>query len=166
MKILIGKVVKPQGVKGELKVYPADSNLDIYKNIKEIYIDNSSEPTKIKHMSLRQGFIYLTLQGLSDRTKAELYRNKSLYVNEEDIILNENTYYTENLIGIEVVDKSNNYIGTVVDIESYGAADVITILEEDKREYKIPFLTSVVVSVKNDYLIVDKQRYNEVKICE
>ena len=166
MKILIGKVVKPQGVKGELKVYPADSNLDIYKNIKEVYIDNSSEPTKIKHMSLRQGFIYLTLQDLSDRTNAELYRNKSLYVNEEDITLHENTYYTESLIGLEVFDKTNNFIGTIVDIESYGAADVITILEKDKREYKIPFLTSIVVMVKNDCVIVDKQRYNEVKLCE
>ncbi len=166
MKILIGKIVKPQGVKGELKVYPADSNLDIYKNIKEVYIDNNSVPTKIKHMSLRQGFMYLTLQGLADRTSAEAYRNKSLYVNEEDITLKENTYYTENLIGLEVVDKSNNYVGTVVDIESYGAADVITILEEDKREYKIPFLTSVVVLVEKDYIVVDKQKYNEVKICE
>ena len=36
MKQLLGKIIKPQGVKGELKVYPADSDLSIYKNVKNM----------------------------------------------------------------------------------------------------------------------------------
>ena len=64
MKTLIGKIVKPQGVKGELKVYPADTNLDIYKNLKEIYIEDSQTPIKLNKLSLRQGFMYITISSI------------------------------------------------------------------------------------------------------
>ena len=67
--------------------------------------------------------------------------------------------------GKDVVSESGEYIGVLVDIESYGSADVLTILE-DKREYKIPFLTSIVLNVNDNNIVVDKSKYDEVKICE
>ena len=165
MKILIGKIVKPQGVKGELKVYPADTNLDIYKKITTIYFENSDEPIKLTKISLRQGFMYITFKGCNSRNDAENYRNKQIFAQDDEINLQNGTYFIDDLINLDIVDQYGNNIGTIVDIESYGAADVITILE-DKREYKVSFLTSIFVKVLEDVVIVDKQKYDEAKICE
>lgn len=165
MRILIGKVVKPQGVRGELKVYPADTNLDIYKNVKTIYFDNSNMKIKLQSLSLRQGFIYIKTPDIKDRNMAELYRNKQVFTDDSQLTLKEDTYFVDDLLDKEVVDQSGNFVGTIVDIESYGAADVITILQ-DSREYKIPFLTSIVLNVTQDYVVINLQKYNEVKICE
>lgn len=166
MKVLVGKIVKPQGLKGELKIYPQDTNLDIYKNIKNVYIENDINSVKILHKSLRMGFVYLLLQGISNRDIAEKYRNKKVYVDDSEIVLSENTYYTDKLLNMEVVDTTGKYVGIIVDIESYGAADVLTILQEDKREYKIPFLTSIVINISKNNVIIDKKKYDEAKICE
>lgn len=162
---LIGKIVKPQGVKGELKVYPADNNLDMYKNVKNIYLDNNSNSIKIKKLVLRQGFIYLTLDGVNDRNQAELYRNKKVYTNDNELVLKEDTYYTEDLINADIFDQSGQFIGTILDVDNYGSADVITILEDD-REYSVPFLTSIFVCVEKSKIIVNKKKYDEAKICE
>lgn len=163
MKKLLGKIVKPQGIKGELKVYPADSDLSIYKNIDSVFVENEQVKTKVLSFVKRQGFLYLKLEGVVDRDRAEQFRNKKLYVDEEQLSLNEGTYFTDDLIDLDVVDENGNYIGVIVDIDSYGSADVITILE-DKREYSIPFLTSIVLSVNKDCVVVDSVKYNEVKI--
>ena len=163
MKKLLGKVVKPQGIKGELKVYPADSDLSIYKNIESVYVEDDINKTNVLNFAKRQGFLYLKIDGVFDRDTAEKFRNKKLYVDEEQLVLKDGTYFTDDLIDLDVVDENGNFIGVIVDIDSYGSADVITILE-DKREYSIPFLTSIVLSVEKNCIVVDKNKYNEVKI--
>ena len=163
MKQLLGKIIKPQGVKGELKVYPADSDLSIYKNVKNIFIDN--EKITLSSFAIRQQFIYIKLPNCNDRNLAEKYRNKQIFVDSNELKLKDNMYFTDDMLNKDVVSDSGEYIGILVDIESYGSADVLTILE-DKREYKIPFLTSIVLNINQDSIIVDKAKYDEVKICE
>ena len=163
MKQLLGKIIKPQGVKGELKVYPADSDLSIYKNVKNIFIDN--EKITLSSFAIRQQFIYIKLPNCNDRNLAEKYRNKQIFVDSNELKLKGNMYFTDDMLNKDVVSESGEYIGILVDIESYGSADVLTILE-DKREYKIPFLTSIVLNINQDSIIVDKAKYDEVKICE
>lgn len=163
MKQLLGKIIKPQGVKGELKVYPADSDLSIYKNVKNVFIDN--EKITLSNFAIRQQFIYIKLPNCNDRNLAEKYRNKQIFVDSNELKLKDNMYFTDDMLNKDVVSESGEYIGILVDIESYGSADVLTILE-DKREYKIPFLTSIVLNINQDSIIVDKAKYDEVKICE
>ncbi len=163
MKQLLGKIIKPQGVKGELKVYPADSDLSIYKNVKNIFIDN--EKITLSNFAIRQQFIYIKIPNCNDRNLAEKYRNKQIFVDSNELKLKDNMYFTDDMLNKDVVSESGEYIGILVDIESYGSADVLTILE-DKREYKIPFLTSIVLNINQDNIVVDKAKYDEVKICE
>ena len=163
MKQLLGKIIKPQGVKGELKVYPADSDLSIYKNVKNIFIDN--EKITLSNFAIRQQFIYIKIPNCNDRNLAEKYRNKQIFVDSNELKLKDNMYFTDDMLNKDVVSESGEYIGILVDIDSYGSADVLTILE-DKREYKIPFLTSIVLNINQDSIIVDKAKYDEVKICE
>lgn len=163
MKQLLGKIIKPQGVKGELKVYPADSDLSIYKNVKNVFIDN--EKITLSNFAIRQQFIYIKIPNCNDRNLAEKYRNKQIFVDSNELKLKDNMYFTDDMLNKDVVSESGEYIGILVDIESYGSADVLTILE-DKREYKIPFLTSIVLNINQDSIIVDKAKYDEVKICE
>ena len=92
---LVGTIVKPQGVKGELKIYPADKNLDIYENLKDVYIDN--ENYTIKNLSRRQGFLYVLLKGVDNRNIAETFRQKKVYANDDEMSLKENMYYVDDL---------------------------------------------------------------------
>ena len=163
MKVVLGKIVKPQGCNGEMKIYPADTEVSIYKNVKNVYIGN--EKIKVTRLAIRQDFLYLTIPTVKDRNVAETYRGKQVFVDEEELALKENTYLTEDMMSADVVDENGEFIGNIVDVESYGSADVLTILE-DKREYKIPFLTSIVTKVTKEKVVLNRDKYDEVKICE
>lgn len=47
--ILIGEVLKPQGIKGEIKVYPITDNTERFRDLKEIYLSDGK--TEKKFMS-------------------------------------------------------------------------------------------------------------------
>ncbi|MBQ9781803.1 MAG: 16S rRNA processing protein RimM, partial [Clostridia bacterium] len=77
-KILIGTVLKPHGIKGELKIkYFADSFASI-KNCKVVFIDGKEY--KVTKLKLDSGdFAFLGLDGVIDRNMSELFRNKEVY---------------------------------------------------------------------------------------
>ena len=157
MRVLIGKIVKPQGIKGELKIYPNDDKLNQFKKISNISFSENGELIKVKNWAVRNGFFYVTLPGVNDRDIAEKYRNKNVYVDEEEINLNPDTYFTEDIIGCDIYDENDNFLGAILDIENYGATDIFVILE-DGREVMVPFATRIFVEINtNDKKIVAKR---------
>ena len=165
MKVLIGKIIKPQGLNGEMKIYPNDDNLSIYKKVNAIYLGENSTLVPVKKLSARQGYLYLTLASVKDRDEAEKYRNVFVYVEEEQLVLQNDMYLSDYIVGAEVVTTEGEYVGEVLEIENFGASDVFTILE-DGRQYMVPFITSIFVKIEKDMLVINKERYDEVKICE
>lgn len=164
-KFYLGKVVKPQGVKGELKLKPnVDSNYMVEK-LTTVFFNESDQPIKIVKIVYRLGFIYLTIEGLTDRTRAESYRNFKVYAIKDEISTKDDEFFIEDLVGQGVYDQSGNFVGTVLEIENYGASDIIVILEE-RREYSVAFLKDIFVSVSKNKIIINKTKYDEAKIWE
>lgn len=164
-KFYLGKVVKPQGVKGELKIKPnVDSNSMIEK-LTTVFFNQNEEPVKIVKIVYRLGFIYLTIDGLTDRTTAENYRNFKVYAIKEEIVTKEEEFFIEDLVGQDIYDKNGSFVGNILEIENYGANDIIIILE-DKREYSVAFLKEIFVSISKDKIIIDREKYDEAKIWE
>ena len=70
-----------------------------------------------------------------------------------------------NQIGAKVVDQKGQEIGTIEDIEQYGAADVI-VVNQNGRLYSVPFLNDIFIQFipSNKVMVVDKERYNDMKV--
>lgn len=164
-KLLIGKIIKPQGVKGECKIYPLTNDLSLFDNIKEVYLDN--QVYKVESLVVRFGFAYMKVESIIDRNMAEKLRNKKVYIAKDNASLKEDEYFIDDIIGFEVVDEYNDSVGKLINVEQFGAADVFVIYA-NKREYRVPFIADIVkkVDLINHTIIVDKKNYNEAKICE
>lgn len=164
-KVAIGKIIKPQGIKGECKISFLTNDLSVFDNLKQVFVGDKL--FDIKHLSIRFGFGYITFAGVVDRNQAELLRNKKLFIDKEDISLKEDEYLIEDLIGFKIVNQDLKELGILLDIEQFGAADVF-VIEQYKREYRVPFLKSIFlkVDINNKQIIVDENSYDEVKICD
>ena len=162
----IGLVLKPQGIKGQLKVQPLTDDVNRYKNLKEIIIDQ-----KVYHIlsTIISGpTVFVELSGVSDRDAAETFRGKFLYVKREDAIpLEQGRYFIADIIGCEVISKEKGVIGKIVDIFS-SRTDVITVKCNDGRILRFPFLNDLVeqVDVYNKQFVVKDKRLNEVSCYE
>ena len=100
--IEIGKIVKPQGIKGELKVV-LDSDFSRLSSLKSVNI--CGREFEVQSLSFRDA-LYLKLFGVENRNEAELLRGESVFADEESLLpLEEGEFYFKDLIGLKVVDE-------------------------------------------------------------
>ena len=161
--MIIGKVSKAQGIKGEIKLNLNNENIDL-TNVKTFVIENESY--KVEKFFSRPNGIFAKLERVDDRTSAESLQGKFIDVLKEELeTLNANEFYFDDLVGAKIVDQNGQRLAEIVDIEQYGAADVIVINENGKM-FNLPFLSDIFLNFnqQNKTFVVDKERYNDMKV--
>ena len=165
MKIEIGKVLKAQGIKGEVKLACYVDDASMLKAVKQLYI--GSKTYTVAHFRADGAFCYVLLNGVADRNAAEALRNWTVYADKEDVAVAENRYFIDDLVGCAVTLDSGAVIGTVKDILQNGAADVF-VCDGAKGEVLFPFLKDLVLSVnvETKTISLDSKRFGEVAVYE
>ena len=159
----VGIAVKPQGVRGEIKVVPLTDDPSRFKSLKQAIIDGV--PHKILNVRIVANEVFVTLSGVSDRTAAEAFRGKFLYVDRADAIVpEEGSYFIADLIGVKVVTESGEELGVISEITE-GKTDVIWIVTPNGKKAAFPFLKRVLSSVDTEKgVMLVKDNIGEV-IC-
>ena len=160
--IALGKIVKPQGIRGELKVEVYTDAFDGLNSLKTVSIEGKDYA--VKSVSFRQGFLYLALSGIVDRNGAETLRNKEIFVDKEllERSVSEGEFLVDDLIGLNLYDTDGQFVGQILAVENYGAADIFT-LEIEGRERQAPFVKDVFIA-SGGTLVVDRKKLKEVLI--
>ena len=163
-RLLIGEVLKPQGIRGELKLKTFTDSPEDVKAFGTVYIDNI--PYKI--LSFRvggDGAAYVGLRGIPDRNAAELFRGKKVEGAREDAPeLNEGQYYIIDILGLRCESEEGEFLGVVKNISNL-ATDVYTI-EKDGKDVLFPAINGVIINVdvEGGKIIVNKKRLAEVAV--
>ena len=163
MELVIGKIVKPQGIRGEVKVYPYTDSAEVFGEISRVFIEGAEY--KILNARFSDGMAYLSLRGVPDRNAAELLREKELTIPRDEAPMpEEGCYYIADLLGSVVVSDTGKTLGTLKDIRQ-AATDIYT-LETDKGEVLFPTAKGVVLSVdiENKKITVSEKRFKEVAV--
>ena len=163
-RLIIGEVLKPQGIRGELKVKTFTDFPEDVKEFGVVYIDEV--PYKI--LSFRvgpDGAAYMGLRGIPDRNAAELFRGKKLEGNREDAPpLEEGRHYIIDVLGLTCETEEGEALGVVKDIVNL-ASDVYT-LEKDGKKILFPSVNGVIVrfDIEGGKIIVNKQKFDEMAV--
>ena len=89
------------------------------------------------------------IEGVDTVEAAEKYRNKVLFMHRDDLELDEDTYFIQDLIDMEVQDADSGFVyGKITDVLQNGANDVYVI--KGDREYLVPAIPDVVISTDID----------------
>jgi len=151
--ICVGKILKPHGIKGALKI---QSFTEPPMALEEYFpLCNEKEtltfslrsfcpfnPTKEKEMFL------VSLEEVENRTQAEELIGLLLFIQKEKLpaLLDEDEFYFHNLIGLQALSKDGNSLGSVIDVQDFGAGALLAVGSKEKSEY-IPFRKDYVVSL-------------------
>lgn len=160
--IEIAKIVKPQGIKGEVKALPLTNVLAVFKSLKNCFVGDKN--MNIEHISLRQGFLYIKFKEIKTRNDAELYRNQFIKVDKQllEQAKNEDEFLVDDLIGMVLYDTQGNLFGQIVDVINYGSCDIF-VIEHENRHYEAPYVDEVFIK-QGDKLVVDSEKLKEVLI--
>ena len=80
--IMIGEIVKPQGVRGEVKLRPITSDVSRFEGLENAFFKRGESyvPVKFTVNRISPEGVFLTVEGVNDRNAAEKLRGKFLYV--------------------------------------------------------------------------------------
>lgn len=162
----IGLIVKPHGVRGELKVMPTTDDPARFKRLKQVIIDGKNYG--VSGTKIAADAVYLSLSSVSDRNTAELFRGKFLRVKREDAEpLDENTYYIADVIGCKVITDTGKFICTVTEVIS-AKTDVFVGKTADGKTVRFPFLKDALCSVDISActITVKEKRFGEICLYE
>ncbi|MCM1314667.1 MAG: ribosome maturation factor RimM [Muribaculaceae bacterium] len=143
-----GKIVNTHGIRGEIKIMPYTDVPELLCEFDRLFLNK--QEIFIERSRVAKNMVIAKLEGVDTPEQAEKLRNKILYMHRDDLELDDDTYFIQDLIGIEVKDVETGVIyGKIVDVMQTGANDVYVIKGSD-REYLIPAIADVVVSTDID----------------
>lgn len=148
-KILIGKLGKPHGVKGFCYFHYYGSDISVLKSYENLII-NESESYKTEKLVEKQDRLIVKLTGCNDRSAAEKFRDKDVYILEEDLApLEDGEYYLYQLEGLSVTNLKGINFGKVEGVLGTSSNEVLVIRPSefsiDQEERLIPYVKPEVV---------------------
>ena len=153
--VVIGKAVKPFGVKGEIKIHVYTESFDVFERSAVLFFDNA--PLKVLKTRVHGGAILASLEGVDTPERARELVGALVRTEEDNPPpKEEDEYYWTELIGMNVSTTDGRSLGEITRITPTGAHDVLHV-EGPFGEVLLPFIDEVVVSVdtQNNEMLVD-----------
>ena len=169
--LMIGEITRPQGIRGEVKVRPATCDPDRFYDMDHVFFKRGDAyvEQKIHVNRVEPDAVYMTFDGVNDRTQAEKLRGEFLYIDREHSVeLPENANFICDLIGCQAVDTEGRSWGELKDVLQPGGCDVYVFRREDGRELMVPALKKVVLQVRPSerHILLDAQGVRETGVTD
>lgn len=144
----VGKIVGTHGIKGMVRIQPWSDSAEFLAEFEHFYLDkDGNECIDAERVQPHGNVVLAKLSGVDTIEQAEAFRGKILYIDRNDVELDEGRYFISDIIGSQVFDKDGETpLGILSDVSETGANDVWHI-KRDGKEYLVPAIDEVIVSV-------------------
>ena len=145
--LVIGQIVAPWGVRGEVKVAIETGFPERFGQLKRVYLGEEAASFVLTRSRLHKGHALLKLDGCDDRDAAEKLRGQLVQIPiEEAIPLDEDEYYVYQIVGLDVWTTKGEPLGRVSEV-LFTAANDVYIVHGERGEILIPAIEDVVLEV-------------------
>ncbi len=146
-----GKIVNTHSLRGEVRIFPYCDDADFLCEFDTLYING--EPKDVVSARVHKGQALIKFDGITDINMAEALVGSIVFIDKDDIELEEGRYFIEDLKGCEVFDiDSGESYGKVTNVIQTGANDVFEVTSEQKTVL-VPKIDDVVKEID-----IDKKR--------
>ncbi len=143
-----GKIVNTHSLKGEVRIFPYCDDADFLCEFDTLYING--EPRDVVSARVHKGQALIKFDGITDINMAEALVGSIVFIDKDDIELEEGRYFIEDLKGCKVFDlDTDECYGTVTNIIQTGANDVFEVTLDD-RTLLVPKIDDVVKEIDID----------------
>jgi len=151
--VTIGKIVKPIGLHGEVKIFPLTDFPERFEGLQDVMVQTKEGQHRrycIAQMRYGPPFV-------SSRDAVQFLRGGLLQVSEHDrVSLPDGGYFQSDLIGLDVYSVEGSYLGIITDVIETGSNDVFVVRDRE-REYLIPALQNIIktIDLKEKRMVID-----------
>jgi 16S rRNA processing protein RimM len=149
--IAIGRVVKPQGRRGELVVEPWTDHPERFSSLRRVFVEapgNANCEVAVTSCWPHKGRFVLKLQGVDSISDAEAYRGREIRLTQAELEpLPRGSFYHHQLRGLRVEDGDGRPIGMVEDIVETGAGAPVLVVRGPGGEHLLPLAEEFVKGI-------------------
>lgn len=123
--IRIGKIVNTHGIKGELRILSDFKHKDkVFKKDMKFYVGKNKTEFVVNSYRFHKVFDMVTFKGFNNINDVEYLKGDFVFVNEEDVVLDDGEFLASSLIGYTMFIGDKN-VGEVTEIINAPANEVI-----------------------------------------
>ncbi len=168
--LAIAEVLKPQGVRGEIKARALTNDPERFDELEFAYTESGGEYAKINVSLVRRvsDIVYLKIDGVNDRDAAEKLRGALLYIDRLNAVeLDEDENFICDLIGLRGIDDEGETYGALTDVLQPGGNDVY-VFTKNGRETLVPALKTAILKVDltQKTVLMSAARLREVAVTD
>jgi 16S rRNA processing protein RimM len=163
--IVVGRIGKPHGIKGEVSVEPRTDEPDRrFADGAQLQTQHprpgASGPATLTVAGSRwhSGRLLLRFEEIADRNAAEAARGTLLTIpfDPEESPEDPEEFYDHQLVGLRVLTTDGAEVGTLKEVV-HGSAQDLLVIDAGEREVLVPFVTELVpeVDVRAGRIVVD-----------
>ena len=150
--IVMARVVGPWGVKGWIKLVPHTTEIAMLSEHPNWWLGRNGDYREYRILDSEQKGNHLVAQVDGIVVPEEAVKLKGMDVALPRSALpdsGENEFYKADLVGLDVVNEQGDALGSVAELYSNGAHDVLRVVSagDESRERLIPFVPAVVRQV-------------------
>jgi 16S rRNA processing protein RimM len=153
MQLVVGRITRPHGVRGELivEVRTDDPGLRLAAGAVLATDPAAAGPLTVARTRWHSGRLLVQFEGVKDRTEADQVRGVVLLVDTAELedLPDPDEFRDHQLIGLAVRTLAGDLVGEVTDVLHYGQ-DLLVVTGSGERagaEIMIPFVSAIVPEV-------------------
>lgn len=159
MRITLGRITRPVGIRGELRFLPAEDFWPATLGSRGLSLYLAGKRRSVDVVGSRQAgqMLALKLKGIEDRNAAEQWRDADLVLELDELDIEPpSTTRPFQILGFLVEDTSGRKLGKVVALAASAAQPLLTV-EGETASFDIPFVEPLVqrLDTEAELIVVD-----------
>ena len=140
-----GRIINTHGIRGEVKIDPWCDSPDLFEQLEQLYIDG--RPLPLEQCRPHKGFVLCKLAGVDSPEAAMALKNKTVYLDRDQVELADGAYFLADILGFEAHDtRTGQVLGTLREVRPSPASDLY-IITGPLGEILIPAVPALVEKV-------------------
>ena len=148
--VTIGRILKPHGVKGAIRVQPLTDDPERFSLLHRVFLTRDEvtrTPFTVSRVQRSNRYIILSFEGIISVEEADQWREAYIEIPRNECLpLPAGSFYYFELIGLDVHTEQGERVGEIEDIFSTPASDIYVVRDGD-REVLIPAVQEFVVRI-------------------
>jgi 16S rRNA processing protein RimM len=149
MQLVIGRIGRAHGVRGDLFVEPMTDEPDHRYAGGTVLMTSDNTTLTVATSKWHSGRFVVHFAGVDDRNVAEALRGQTLSIDVDPAELPEDPdeYYDHQLVGLNVALEDGSVIGVIGEVIHLPSQDLLSVKREGDTEVLIPFVMEFVPEI-------------------
>ena len=150
--IAIGKVLRPHGVRGEIRTLILTDFPERFLDTEEVYLvspdKRKAQRFEVAGARFHANWVLLKLDGIDTPEQVSSFRHWLITVPQDDLVeLEEGEYWHFQLEGLQVVDEQDQLVGTLTEVIETPGHDLYAVRPPQGKEILIPAVKEYILNV-------------------